>query len=379
MNFDNIKNEKQKIISQMYSDLENTKEPERYFTDQNIEECSADLDKYVELLSKANHQQKEISKNIKWIFKSLSTFKEENEDPEFLWGFIYNGYTVELTDFILSTAFEFGLEKAKAKNIKTNIFHIKHNPHFLDTFRIYIGSTSNSGVVLEYKKKKSCFEFVENPYGETYGIPIFNLKSNHDYSELSFDVLTAGAFKTINLKAQKAIDKVLLKTIWSISQKNPFTNLPEPDFCNIEIELSKGVLTHLKTLNYDKKNKIINMFTKGSGILALVQELDATGGFQSSDNLAPHPEIVDEKFVIVDAVPDWKYYEIQQLEIKDNVVFVTTKNQKCEYENKNNFNVVCSEIESKTLKYEVKTYDFMLEILNDILPSTEPFKSRFES
>lgn len=378
MNFDNLKIEKQKIISLMYSELEHTKETDRFFTRENIEDCSADLDKYVELLSKANHQQKEISKNVKWIFKSLSTFKGENEDPEFLWGFMYNGYTVELTNFILNTAFEFGLEKAKAKNIKTNVFYIKHNPHSIDTFNIYIGSTANSGVVLAYNKKKSCFEFAENPHGETYGIPIFNLTSKQDYSELSFDVLTAGTFKTINLKAQKETDKVALKAIWDLNQKNPFSNYPAPNFCNIEIELDKGVLTRLKTLNYDENNHIINMFTKGSGILVLVQELDATGGFQNSNNLAPHPEIVDKKFVIVDAVPNWKYYEIQKLEMKNNIVSVTTKNRRYEYENQDSFKVVSSEIKSQTLLYEMKTYDFMLDLLNSIIPLTASFKSHFE-
>lgn len=375
MGFEKINKDKQKIISQMYSDLENTKEADRYFTILNIEDCAANLEKYVELLSKANNQQKEISKSIKWIFKSLSTFKEESEEPEFLWGFIYNGYTVELTDFILNTAFEFGLVRAKSKNIKTNIFHIKHNPHYLDTVRIYVGSTSNSGVVLEYKKNKSCFEFLENPYGETYGMPIFNIKCNHDYSELSFEVLTAGTFKTINLNAQKATDKVLLNAIWNISQKNPFSNSPDPDCCNIEIELKNGVLMHLKTLNYDKNNKIINMFTKGSGMLVRVQELDATGGFQSSDNLNPHPEIVGQKFIIVDAVPNWKYYEIQKLEMINNVVMVTTKNRKCEYENRDSFNVVCSDMKSITLKYEVKTYKIMQEIVKDIISSAQPFES----
>ncbi len=100
-----------------------------------------------------------------------------------------------------------------------------------------------------------------------------------------------------------------------------------PDYCSLELELTKGVLTRLTTMNYDANNRIINMFTKGTGIKIFVQELDANGCFQNSANMAAYPEIVDEKFVIVDAVPHWKYYEIEDLVMQQDVISVRTKSQ----------------------------------------------------
>ncbi len=162
VNLEKINASKQQIIEQMYADLGNTAVEDRFFTTRNIEDCSADLDAYIKKLLQ-HPDSKSIAKNIKWIFRSLSTFKQEDESPEFLWGFIYNGYTKELTDFILDTAFAFGLEKGKPKTIKSNFIHLKHNPHSIDRFRVYIGSTAANGVILDYNRRTSLFEYLEKP------------------------------------------------------------------------------------------------------------------------------------------------------------------------------------------------------------------------
>jgi len=374
-----IKLKKGPIINQMLADYAEASEEDRYFSIKNVEDCANDLDQYIELLLKSNKQQKEISKSIKWIFKQLSTFKQEQEDLEFLWGFIYNGYTDELSNFILEAAFVFGMERAKSKIVKTNNFYLKHNPHTLDAFRLYIGSTANNGVILEYRKEKGCFEFVENPYGDSYGMPVFDLQISDNYTELSFDVLTAGAFKTIVLKAQKPVDSILLQAIGTLNNKNAFLTPPVPDFCNLELELTKGVLTCLSTLNYDKNNSIINMFTEGTGMKILVQELDANNKFQHSDDLASHPAIVSEKFIVIYAVPNWKYFEIDELTMTGTTVSVRTGRQKFAYENEQRNNVIAAEIENLTLNYELRTYDFIRTILADVLRQREAFKSRFDN
>lgn len=377
VNLEKIKADKQQIIDQLYSDLENTAVEDRFYTTHNIESCSEDLDAYIKKLSQ-NPDSKSIAKNIKWIFQSLSTFQQENESPEFLWGFIYNGYTKELTDFILHTAFAFGLKKGSPKTIKSNIIHLKHNPHSTDRFRIYIGSTSNSGVILDYNKNTSLFEYLENPYGESYALPVFNLGINEDHTALSFDVLASGAYKTIMLKAQQPADSVLLKAIHHLHKSEQLKSDPLPDYCSLELELTKGVLTRLTTMNYDANNRIINMFTEGTGMKVFAQELDANGCFQNSDNMASHPEIVDEKFVIVDAVPHWKYYEIDGLDMQQNIISVRTKHQQFEYENDERKNVIAHETASRIIHYPIKSYDLIKTLLYDVLVSRRPFKSRFQ-
>lgn len=111
------------------------------------------------------------------------------------------------------------------------LFHVyKHNPLFLQVFRVYIGSTLTNGIILEYNARQSFFEFIENPYGENYTIPILNLKINPDHSESSFDVLKAEGFKTIHLKAQNKLDQLLLQAIWKLNQKNYFSTPPDSNF-----------------------------------------------------------------------------------------------------------------------------------------------------
>nr|WP_295871597.1 hypothetical protein [uncultured Chitinophaga sp.] len=368
--------EKQELITRMYTDLENTPPADRFYTTRNIEDCSADLDTYIKKLSQSP-DSKGIAKSIKWIFQSLSTFKQEDEAPEFLWGFIYNGYTNELTDFILNTAFAFGLEKGKPKTIKSKIIHLTHHPHSMDLFRIYIGSTSKSGIILNYNQKNSLFEYLENPYGESYALPVFDLVINEDHTALSFDVLASGAYKTITLKARQPTDSVLFKAIHDLHKSELLKNTPVPDYCKLELELTEGVLTRLATLNYDANNRIINMFTEGSGMKIFVQELDANNCFQNSDNMAPHPEIVDEKFVIVDAVPHWKYYEIEALDMQQEVVSVRTKPLRFEYENEERRNVIAHQAESRTIRYSIKSYAFIKALLHELLALRRPFTSRF--
>lgn len=368
--------EKQQLITRMYTDLENTPNADRFYTTRNIEDCSADLDTYIKKLSQSQ-DSKGIAKSIKWIFQSLSTFKQEDEAPEFLWGFIYNGYTNELTDFILNTAFAFGLEKGKPKTIKSKVIYLTHHPHSMDLFRIYIGSTSKSGIILNYNQKSSLFEYLENPYGESYALPVFDLVINEDHTALSFDVLASGAYKTITLKAWQPTDSVLFKAIHDLHKSEQLKSSPLPDYCELELELTEGVLTRLTTRNYDANNRIINMFTEGTGMKIFVQELDANNCFQNSDNMAPHPEIVDEKFVIVDAVPHWKYYEIEALDMQQEVVSVRTKPLRFEYENEERRNVIAHQTAGRTIHYPIKSYAFIKALLHELLVLRRPFTSRF--
>lgn len=375
VNLEKIKVNKQQIIGQMYTELENTAEADRFYTIRNIESCSANLDAYIEKLSQ-NPDSKSIAKSIKWIFRSLSTFQQEEESPEFLWGFIYNGYTKELTDFILDTAFAFGLEKGKPKTIKSNFVHLKHHPHSIDRFRIYFGSTWKSGVILDYNQRTSQFEYLENPYGESYGLPVFDLVINEDHTTLSFNILAAGAYKTILLKAQQPTDSILFKTVYDLHIGEQLKDAPQPDYCTLELELTKGMLTRLTTTSYDAENHIINMYTEGAGIKVFAQELDANGCFQNSENTAPHPEIVEEKFVIVDAVPRWKYYEIDSLHMQQDVISVRTKSRQFEYENDERKNVIAHEIAGRTIHYPIKSYDLIKTLLRELLAVRKPFTPR---
>lgn len=59
------------------------------------------------------------------------------------------------------------------------------------------------------------------------------------------------------------------------------------------------------------------------------------------------------------------------------MVSVRTRNQKFAYENEQRNNVIATAIESLTLNYELRTYDFIRTILAEVLRQREDFKSRF--
>jgi hypothetical protein len=81
--------------------------------------------------------------------------------------------------------------------------------------------------------------------------------------------------------------------------------------------------------------------------------------------------------IIVDTVPEWKYYEIQGLNMDGNNISLMTKNQLFRYDEQNSQNMIGLEIPIKKLIYPINTYHFMSEILQHIFIHCASFISRF--
>ena len=107
--------QKDQIIAQMRAELLATTEEDRYYTEENITDCNAHLEDFLAKLEKSNQatdKQTYLAEAIQTLCEQLSTFNnpEEEEMPEFLWGFLYLGYTKELTDFIREAALAYGFK-----------------------------------------------------------------------------------------------------------------------------------------------------------------------------------------------------------------------------------------------------------------------------
>ncbi|XTB54356.1 hypothetical protein LDK11_06480 [Fusobacterium nucleatum] len=107
--------QKDQIIAQMRAELLATTEEDRYYTEENITDCNAHLEDFLVKLEKSNQvtdKQTYLAEAIQTLCEQLSTFNnpEEEEMPEFLWGFLYLGYTKELTDFIREAALAYGFK-----------------------------------------------------------------------------------------------------------------------------------------------------------------------------------------------------------------------------------------------------------------------------
>ena len=89
--------QKDQIIAQMRAELSATTTENRYYTEENITDCNAHLEAFLAKLEKADQatdKQTYLAEAIQTICEQLSTFNdpEEEEMPEFLWGFLYLGY-----------------------------------------------------------------------------------------------------------------------------------------------------------------------------------------------------------------------------------------------------------------------------------------------
>ena len=107
--------QKDQIIAQMRAELSATIEEDRYYTEANITDCNTHLEAFLAKLEKADQatdKQTYLTEAIQTLCEQLSTFNnpEEEEMPEFLWGFLYNGYTVEISNFIREAALAYGFK-----------------------------------------------------------------------------------------------------------------------------------------------------------------------------------------------------------------------------------------------------------------------------
>ena len=170
--------QKDQIIAQMRAELSKTKVTDRYYTEQNITDCNAHLEAFLAQLEKAAQapdKQAYLSAAIQTLCEQLSTFNdpEEEEMPEFLWGFLYNGYTVEISKFIREAALAYGF-----KPIPTviELYYCRVEIGGFDCFSVVLGGIEEENFVsLEYDPKAHQFYYDENPYGDPFPLPLYNV------------------------------------------------------------------------------------------------------------------------------------------------------------------------------------------------------------
>lgn len=385
-----FKNSKQSIIDNMYRKLENTTPENRYFNEKNIQDCADHLDTYIDKLitsSDSDKKDKEISKSIRWVYDRLSTFGKGDKKwgIEYLMGFIHNGYTNELTDFILKAAFAAGWKKNKPVIKKTDYFRIEYRTTYdysdviekygYDRFVKFIteeekrppefknhGFTGDCTLVIGAKKfwvslifntDKRLFEFNANPYGDSNGMPILNVEVADDYSSLSFDLLS-GSYKSYQFLAQYESDKVFFKLFKQLHGKGISKSTVKANHCNIELEFESGMLSKLDTTTHDDKNNIIPS-AEGKNVYLLIQGFDEQGEMGSCAEGAPL--IVSEKFILINFKGEYSRHEISQISFKNNILEIITKD--------------------KTFTYPIETIPLMMQTLSEVIKTREPFVSRY--
>ena len=360
--------QKDQIIAQMRAELLATTEENRYYTEQNITDCNTHLEAFLMKLEKADlatDKQTYLAEAIQTICEQLSAFNdpEEEEMPEFLWGFLYLGYTKELTDFIREAALVYGF-----KPIPTviDLYYCRLEIGGFDYFSVVLGGEEEENFVsLEYDPKAHQFYFDENPYGDPFPLPLYNVQVKPDYSELSFEVLSRDKLQHFCFLAKYPSDKVWIKTIYDLHTQKIVLNRREKHWSSITFATEKGKLYDLDATQYDNEGHIIPSAEEGGGFSVFTTGINEENKLQSRNEVADTKILFEKTFFRDAREEEWRLYELQNISIKNGIVIITSTNEVITRDQ--NWQLIRGNITPISLSYELKNSDFVLNFIQKII------------
>ena len=346
-----------------YSAAEN-----RYYTEQNITDCNTHLEAFLMKLEKADQapdKQTYLAEAIQTLCERLSTFNdpEEEEMPEFLWGFLYLGYTKELTDFIREAALVYGF-----KPIPTviDLYYCRLEIGGFDYFSVVLGGEEEENFVsLEYDPKAHQFYFDENPYGDPFPLPLYNVQVNADYNKLSFEVLSKWKIERFQFLAQYPSDKVWIKAIYDLHTKQTLLNRREKHWSTIRLGTEKGKLFELRTTQYDNEGHIIPSAEEGGDFSLFTTGINEENKLQSRNEIADTKILFEKTFFRDAREEEWRLYELQNITIQNGIVTITSTDEVITRDQ--NWQLIRGNITPISLSYELKNSDFVLNFIQKVI------------
>ena len=360
--------QKDQIIAQMRAELSATTAENRYYTEQNITDCNTHLEAFLMKLEKADQapdKQTYLAEAIQTLCERLSTFNdpEEEEMPEFLWGFLYLGYTKELTDFIREATLVYGF-----KPIPTviDLYYCRLEIGGFDYFSVVLGGEEEENFVsLEYDPKAHQFYFDENPYGDPFPLPLYNVQVKPDYSELSFEVLSRDKLQHFCFLAKYPSDKVWIKTIYDLHTQKIVLNRREKHWSSITFATEKGKLYDLDVTQYDNEGHIIPSAEEGGGFSVFTRGINEENKLQSRNEIADTKILFEKTFFTNPREEEWRLYELQHIAIQNGVVTITSTDEVITRDQ--NWQLIRGNITPISLSYELKNSDFVLNFIQKVI------------
>ena len=364
--------QKDQIIAQMRAELSTTIEEDRYYTEANITDCNAHLEAFLAQLEKADQapdKQAYLVATIQTLCEQLSTFNnpEEEEMPEFLWGFLYNGYTVELSNFIREAALVYGF-----KPIPTviDLYYCRVEIGNFDCFSVVLGGEEEENFVsLEYDPKAHQFYYDENPYGDPFPLPLYNVQVKPDYSELSFEVLSRDKLQHFCFLAQYPSDKVWIKTIYDLHTKQVLLYRREKHWSNITLVTENGKVSELRVTQYNNEGNIIPRAEEGGGFSVFTMGINEENKLQSRNEIADTKILFEKTFFTNPREEEWQLYELQHIALQNGVVTITSTDVVRTRDE--NWQLITGSITPISLSYELKNSEFVLNFVQEILNKQE--------
>ncbi len=360
--------QKDQIIAQMRAELLATATEDRYYTEENITDCNAHLEAFLAQLEKAGQasdKQAFLTEAIQTLCEQLSTFNdpEEEEMPEYLWGFLYNGYTVELSNFIREAALVYGF-----KPIPTviDLYYCRVEIGNFDCFSVVLGGEEEENFAsLEYDPNTHQFYYDENPYGDPFPLPLYNVQVKPDYSELSFEVLSRDKLQHFCFLAQYPSDKVRIKAVYELHTQKILLNRREKHWSTITFGTEKGKLFELRTTQYDNEGHIIPSAEEGGGFSVFTMGINEENKLQSRNEIADTKILFEKTFFRDAREEEWRLYELQDISIKNGIVTITSTDEVITRDQ--NWELIRGNIAPISLSYELKNNDFVLNFIQKVI------------
>ena len=360
--------QKDQIIAQMRAELSATIEEDRYYTEANITDCNAHLEAFLAKLEKADQatdKQTYLAEAIQTICEQLSTFNdpEEEEMPEYLWGFLYNGYTIELSNFIREAALAYGFEIPAPTVIALHNCSVEIDD--FDCFSVVLGNEEDKFACLEYDPNTHQYFYDENPYGDAYPLPLYNVQVNTDYSELSFEVLSKWKIERFQFLAQYPSDKVWIKAVYDLHSQRVLLDKYQKSWSRIiTLHTENGQLKELRPVLYDENGEAIDIFQENGGFDVFPMGINEEGELQGKHMIA-NTKIIDEKVFFADHRTEWQLYELQNITMqKGKITLISTDKR---YTRDQNGKLLIKNITPISLSYELKNNDFVLNFIQKVI------------
>jgi len=361
--------QKDQIIAQMRAELLATTTEDRYYTEENITDCNAHLEAFLAKLEKADQatdKQTYLAEAIQTICEQLSTFNdpEEEEMPEYLWGFLYNGYTIELSNFIRDAALAYGFETPAPTVIALHNCSVEIDD--FDCFSVVLGGEEEENFVsLEYDPKTHQFYYDENPYGDPFPLPLYNVQVNADYSELSFEVLSKWKIERFQFLAQYPSDKVWIKAVYELHTKKILLNRREKHWSTITFGTEKGKIIELRATQYDNEGHVIPSAEEGGGFSVFTMGINEENKLQSRNEVADTKILFEKTFFRDAREEEWRLYELQNITIQNGIVTITSTDEVITRDQ--NWELMRGNIAPINLSYELKNSDFVLNFIQKVI------------
>lgn len=373
----NLIAQKNALIEKIREDWQKTPEEYRYYSEENIQQCDLDLENFIQNLNhldKKSDIQSQIAQEIRQICEKLSTFDdpEEADNPEYSYGFLYSHLTDEMSEFIIKSAMAFGFCSPKIEPIKPLEFYLISNDW--SPFRVAMGASEENGIVLEYNAKKRCFYFDETPFYDPTFLPMFNVSLNEKGTEFSFEVLQSGEYKKYILSAQNQSDTLWFGLIFDLHHQKIILDEKPKNFADITLDIRNEMIYRFENTNYNENGDMITMYNEGAGAMIFVWGINEKGEMQSPSEVSDL-KIVDEKFFVVHAVPDWKRFEVQSVDFQGDELVVVTKNQMT---TRTEQGEIISDCTPQIYHYPIKTYPFLLDFIQKVIALKKEFVSGYQ-